>query len=327
MSRFLEYLDSKGKLKAPVTSVDGDEVDMPAGRKYAPPEGSGGKANAYSNGKSVKHAENGFADEGDKKLKFDYKKSVAPAKIPVAEQLQQISFIGEMAASDPEVIHNLVREMRRQGLFGMFVAEMMTQAETYSHLKELLSNENYGLEIAKKLSKLAAEEVVPPVHKMGDEEEEVEGDDESDEEDEDEAPEEDGEVAPAAPAQAKTNFEHFLLKKKGLTESDVPGWQPTAPMSHAPFLSALAKVQKGSPNFQFDQPYAHSDVIATALGLSPEEKQALRSQNVLQWNDEGHFHIPQAAFDMHQGLQASRKPQRPSAPLPPPRVGTKPPQY
>jgi hypothetical protein len=219
MSRFLEYLDSKGKLKAPVTSVDGDEVDMPANRKYAPPEGSGGKANAYSNGKTVKHAENGFADEGDKKLKFDYKKSVAPAKIPVAEQLQQISFIGEMAASDPEVIHNLVREMRRQGLFGMFVAEMMTQAETYSHLKELLSNENYGLEIAKKLSKLAAEEVVPPVHKMGDEEE-VEDDDDNEDE-EDDAPEEDAEEAPPAvnpaaasaatpPAQAPASFEHFL---------------------------------------------------------------------------------------------------------------------
>lgn len=181
MGLFQEYLNSKGAVDKPKISVTGDFVD-PMTSPNAP---KGGKPYGVSDGKKTKISkEKGFGDQGDSKLKYepkvDNKQSVAPAKIPTAEQAELCGVLVDAIKKDPSVTEQLIGQLRRNGLLGMVVAEMLQIRETYTHMAEVMSHDEHGPIACKKLVKAMKEEVAPPFSAS------LEGDEEQDDEDQSE---------------------------------------------------------------------------------------------------------------------------------------------
>jgi hypothetical protein len=177
MGLFQEYLNSKGAVDKPKVSVTGDFVD-PMTSPNAP---KGGKPYGVSDGKKLKMSKDkGFGDEGDSKLKYepkvDNKQSVAPAKIPTAEQAELCGVLVDAIKKDPSLTEQLVGQLRRNGLLGMVVAEMLQFKETYTHMAEVMSHDQYGPVVCSKLVRAMNEEVAPPFSSS------LEGEEEQDEE-------------------------------------------------------------------------------------------------------------------------------------------------
>ena len=163
MGIFQEYLNSKGSVDKPKISVTGDFTD-PMTSPNAPKDG---KPYGVSDGKKLKMAkEKGFGDEGDSKLKYEpkvnNKQSAAPAKIPTAEQVELCGILVDAIKKDPSVTEQLVGQLRRNGVLGMVVAEMLQFKETYTHLAEVMSHDEYGPSVCSKLVRAMNEEVAPP---------------------------------------------------------------------------------------------------------------------------------------------------------------------
>lgn len=178
MGLFQEYLNSKGKVEKAKVSVNGDLVDP----KTPPTSPKGGKPYGVSDGKKLKMAqEKGFGDEGDSKLKYNPKvdngDGVTPAKIPTAEQAELCSVMIDAIQKDPTLTEQMVSQLRHNGMLGMFVAEMLQFKETYLHIAEVMSHNQYGPSVCNKLVRAMSEEVAPPFASS------LEGEEEEDEED------------------------------------------------------------------------------------------------------------------------------------------------
>lgn len=187
MGIFKEYLNSKGKVETGTVCISGDRTD-PMTPPNKPPKGHSSQK-AYSNGgkKSKKGSEKGFGDMGDQDTKYDPccndNKGKAPAKIPTAEQafaeLELVPLITEAVEGNPTILEKIVYDLKRNGKLGALVAEVMSHRETYQHIAELMSNETYGPEICKKMTRAMNqlnEEVDTPFHKAA----ELEDDDAAD---------------------------------------------------------------------------------------------------------------------------------------------------
>jgi hypothetical protein len=181
MGLFQEYLNSKGVVSKPKVSVTSDFVD-PQTPPTAAPKPQGGD---YSvGGKKLKSgSEKGFGDQGDSKLKYEPKvdntSSAAPAKIPTAEQAELCGVLVDAIKKDPTIVEQMIGQLRRNGLMGMVVAEMLQFKETYEHLAEVMSHDEYGPPVCSKLVRAMSEEVAPPFSAS------LEGSDEDLEDDED----------------------------------------------------------------------------------------------------------------------------------------------
>ncbi len=161
--RFHEYMNSKGKIDAPVVKLDGDRLDQ-NNPPNTPPQG--GKPYAVKDGKSKKSSK-GFADQGDEGLKYNPKidndnKGKAPAKIPTVDEMALAAKVVTAVAKDPTIVESIVRQLKNNGLLGVLVAEMLNHNETYNQISEVMSHKQYGPDLCKKLVRAMNEEVSPP---------------------------------------------------------------------------------------------------------------------------------------------------------------------
>ena len=183
---FQEYMNSRGKVDKPVVSITGDRTD-PMTPPNAPPKG--GKPYKVSDGKKTKKAgEKGFGDLGDSDLKFTYDlkgKGKAPAKIPTCERVELASLVAKSCAKDPTLVEDLVSQIRKHGLMGALVVEMLSQKETFDHISEVMAHKEYGPELCAKLVRAMNEQTAPNFASQLDDEDNAK-EDEPTEEDEDE---------------------------------------------------------------------------------------------------------------------------------------------
>ncbi len=208
MKTFNEYLTSKGKVESGKVDAHGDRTD-PMTPPTKPPKEHGDKPYFNSNGKGEKHTDKGFGDQGDKALKYEPDiecDSKKPASIPtVPEQFAQyelVPLVSESLGQNPHLAEALVRDLKRKGILGVLVGELMEHRETYKHIAQLIKHED-GDEIRKKLNR-AMEEVSPAYSSQTEEDdleetglEDVEVDDDTmdlDIEDDDAVGEEDFEI-------------------------------------------------------------------------------------------------------------------------------------
>lgn len=185
MASFKEYLDSKGKIPNTEVKVVADKVDMPKDREVKPPkfmgmvkDGKGYKQpQADGDSKKIKYGKSeGLGDlASDKDMHYDVTTDRKPAKIPTAESFIYVfPKVSELVASNPELVEHLVRDLKRNGLLSVLVAELATHNETFKHLAEIMSTEEYGQEFCSRLVRAINEDVAPP---YGEEEKEEEDED------------------------------------------------------------------------------------------------------------------------------------------------------
>jgi hypothetical protein len=172
---FYEYMDAKGKIKATITNdKSGDHVEKGKGKGKGT---DGSKAP-----KGIKTTDKGFGDLGDKDLviKFDKDgstKAGKATKLPTVEfaQYELLPLIRETIESNPLVTEDVVRELKRNGLLGVLVGELLQHRETYQHLADVMAHEQYGPETCRKLVRAMNEEAAHPFRDgLGEEEEEEE---------------------------------------------------------------------------------------------------------------------------------------------------------
>lgn len=165
MKTLSEYLNSKGKVETGTVDIHGDRTD-PMTPPNKPPKEHGDKPYANSDGKNTKKSDKGLGDQGDSALKYepdtsdDTKKA---ASIPTAENFAQyelIPLVCETLERNSEMAEHIVRGLKRKGLLGPLVGELMEHRETYQHIQQLVSHEN-GQHILKKLQRAMEEEVSP----------------------------------------------------------------------------------------------------------------------------------------------------------------------
>lgn len=159
---FNEYLNSKGKIEDGKVDISGDRTD-PMTPPNAPPKG---KPYANVDGKSKK-SDKGFGDHGDKELMFKYDTKCADkkgVKLPTVEfaQYELIPLISESLEKNPFIAGSMVRELKRRGVLGTLVGEMMEHKETYKHIASLMGHKSCGEQICKKLVRAMTEEISPP---------------------------------------------------------------------------------------------------------------------------------------------------------------------
>lgn len=165
MGLFQEYMDSKGNIRKAKVDVSGGDPD-PKTPPSKPPKENGDKPYASSDGKGPKNkSEKGLGDKGDESLKYMPVKGSntghAAAKIPTCEQFELATLVSEAAERDPSLIEQVVRQIKQRGLLGAFVAEMLEHGATYSHLSEMMSSDNYGPNVCRRLVRAMKEEVAP----------------------------------------------------------------------------------------------------------------------------------------------------------------------
>lgn len=161
MGIFQEYLNSRGKIEKGEVSISGDRID-PKTPPNKPPKGEKPYV-GKDGGKSSKP----FGDQGDKDLKYEpatdlTNKGKAPAKIPTVEQVELSTLVTDAAAKDITVIEQLIVQLKRRGLLGPLVAEMLQHRETYQHIAEIATHESYGPEVCSRLTRAMNEEVASP---------------------------------------------------------------------------------------------------------------------------------------------------------------------
>lgn len=168
MGLFQEYLDSKGKVRKPVVDISGGNPD-PKTPPNKPPKAE--KPYAAAAGGKAK-GNKGLGDQGccDKyQPSMDAKsKGHPPAKIPTAECIELAAFVAEVVAKDQNFAEALVNELKRKGVLGPVVAEMLQHRTTYDYMVEVMEHEEYGPEACKRLSRalngtsVFTEETAPP---------------------------------------------------------------------------------------------------------------------------------------------------------------------
>ena len=209
LKKFDEYMNAKGNVEKPKISTSGDNVTGMDSPNYKKPK-LHESPYVVKGAKNANKKEKGFADEGDQNLVFNYEKEVKPADIPTVKEfahLELVPLVTECVKSNPMLIENIVRDLKRNGVLGILVGELVEHSETYNILAELMESETYGPSICKKLAKAIREQVSSAEHKkdmddedsddgdddVEDKEEEIEdaeegGDDDDDEDDDDEQP-------------------------------------------------------------------------------------------------------------------------------------------
>lgn len=181
---FLEYVDSKGKLKNPIISLDGDNLEVD--KSPDKPEGGG---NPYI-AKTIKANDKskGLGDSGDQDMVYEPSvdksgKSKTPAKIPTVNEISITSRYARTLSESPMLVENLVSQIKSKGMLGPLVAELLNHTETFNHISQIMAHESYGANLCNKLVKALNEDVAQPFSdELGDEQ----PDDEQSEEDEDE---------------------------------------------------------------------------------------------------------------------------------------------
>lgn len=164
MKTFNEYLNSKGQVEDGKVDIHGDRVD-PMTPPNSPPKG---KPYMASNGKDkTKKSEKGFGDQGDKDLIYepDVKSaSKKAADIPTAEfaQYELVPLISECLEKNPFLAENIVRDLKKKGMLGLLVGELMEHRETYKHLASIMGHKQFGEQICQKLVRAMREEISPP---------------------------------------------------------------------------------------------------------------------------------------------------------------------
>lgn len=157
MGLFSEYMDAKGNIKKPKVDISGGKPS-PESPPDKPPK-EHGKAPYISKGE--KNGKKGLGDLGD--TKFDHKKEPAPAKIPMAEQAEITSLMTDAMKQDSSLVEHLVYQLRNKNLLGAVIAEMLNYKETYNHISEVMSHNDYGPSVCSKLVRAMNEEVSPPM--------------------------------------------------------------------------------------------------------------------------------------------------------------------
>lgn len=219
---FTEYLNTKSKIEKPEVKVVADKVDLPKDREVKPPSflGMTGKKNNYAqpqadgDSKKVKFGKKeGLGDLcSDKEMYYDVTKDKKPAKIPTAESFIHVfPKTRSVVQESPELINQLVREFKNNGLLSVLVAELATHKETFKHLAELMSSKEYGQDFCNKLIKSIKEDIAPPIDDEDLEDDEEEKTDEEDAEEGTEDIEQDPKAMVAAPKpEAKPALEHLV---------------------------------------------------------------------------------------------------------------------
>ncbi len=144
MGIFQEYLNSKGTVAKPVVDISGDQID-PKTPPNAPPKG---KPYAAKKG-CCKGGKQGFGDMGDSDLEYKPattkdNKGHAPAKIPTVEQMELANLVVQVVNKDPSIMETIVSQLKRQGLLGLLVAEVLQHRTAYDHIAEIMNHEEYG---------------------------------------------------------------------------------------------------------------------------------------------------------------------------------------
>jgi hypothetical protein len=168
MGLFQEYLDSKGKVRKPKVDISGGDPD-PKTPPNKPPKAE--KPYVAPAGGKVK-GNKGFGDQGccDKYQPATTKenKGKAPAKIPTAESVELAAFVADVLKKDQSFAESLVNELKREGVLGPVVAEMLQHRATYEYMVEVMNHEEHGPDICTRLSRalngtsVFAEETAPP---------------------------------------------------------------------------------------------------------------------------------------------------------------------
>lgn len=172
MNKFLEYLNTKGHMQAkPDVKVVADKVDLPSGRAKKPPVGLGMKNGMQpyvkENGGISRGKQKGFGDSGDRSLVYDVTKSPKPASIPTAESFQHhqlFPLVRDTIKQNPALVEQLVRDLKRNGMLGILVAELSTHNETFQHLAQIMGSKNHGPDTCRKFVRAMSEDVAPPFH-------------------------------------------------------------------------------------------------------------------------------------------------------------------
>jgi hypothetical protein len=171
---FYEYMDAKGKIKATIANdKSGDHVEKGKGKG---PGSDGSKAP-----KGKKSTDKGFGDQGDQELviKFDKDGQTKPGKKATVRtvefaQYELLPLIRETIESNPLMTEDVVRELKRNGLLGILVGEILEHSETYKHIASVMAHKQYGPMVCKKLARAMSEEAAAPFRDGADEDEEEE---------------------------------------------------------------------------------------------------------------------------------------------------------
>lgn len=160
-----EYVSSKGKVENGKVDISGDQTD-PMKPPVSPPGTQGHKPYSASDGKNTKMKEKGFGYEGDADLVFNYEPNAdgkAPADIPTAENYRYMINFRNKLRENPNLIESVVREIKRNGLMGVLVGELMEHHETFDLIVELANSKQYGEAICEKFNlAIIKEETAPP---------------------------------------------------------------------------------------------------------------------------------------------------------------------
>lgn len=151
---FQEYINSKGKTveKAPV-DIKGGKPD-PATPPQSPPK----QKNPYiaKGGKKAKNgSEKGFADMGDKILKYQPKVGCTMEQIKLSKKVIR------NLESNPLFAEQLVHEFKKSGTLATILAEMLQHKATYNCISEVMSHQKYGPVVCNKLVRAMNEQTAP----------------------------------------------------------------------------------------------------------------------------------------------------------------------
>jgi hypothetical protein len=164
---FYEYLDSKKKIAKPEVAVLAKKVDTPAAKMKKPPQGVG-----MVGGKQPYVKDNGGKPTWSKKewgdLKspnvpyYDATKEVKPAKLPTAESPFVLApIVRESIKADPRTVEAIVRDLKRNGLLGPLVGELLTHKEAYLEIASVMGSKRHGQTVCDKLARAIREVSVP----------------------------------------------------------------------------------------------------------------------------------------------------------------------
>jgi len=167
MKKFHEYLDSKKKIAKPKVKVLAKDVDTPAAKMKHPPKGVG-----MVGGKQPYVKDNGGKPTWSKKewgdLKspnvpyYDATKEVKPAKLPTAESPFHLApIVRESIKADPRTAEAIVRDLKRNGLLGILVGELLTHKEAFLEIAAVMGSKRYGQTVCDKLARAIREVSVP----------------------------------------------------------------------------------------------------------------------------------------------------------------------
>ena len=166
LKSFHEYLNSKGGIPAPIkdTGKAGDHVEKGKGKG---PGGDGSKAP-----KKGKVGDD-WTKLGGKDLvtKFDSDGSTKTFKkdtIRTAESFahyQLLPLIREAIEKNPILTEDVVHELKRNGMLGLLVGELLEHKETFRQIAHVMAHDTYGPTVCRKLVRAMREEAAPPFAK------------------------------------------------------------------------------------------------------------------------------------------------------------------